>query len=448
MTVAQHHTQNSIKKIEYYHAKHLENLPQLAKLSPLERLEMRAIAAILPFRVNNYVLEELIDWDNIPDDPIYRLTFPHPDMLSPQHIKTVIDLLQNEPKSERFTTTINNIRRQLNPHPAGQKTHNVPTLFEEPIPGLQHKYQHTVLVFPTAGQTCHAYCTFCFRWPQFVNLDDSRFATRESGQFLDYIQRNPHITDVLFTGGDPMTMNAKTLALYIEPLLTPKFDHIQTIRIGTKSISYWPYRYVTDSDADDILRLFEKIVQQGKHLAIMAHYEHWQELSTPIAQTAIQRIRATGAQIRTQAPVIRHVNDDPDTWSKMWSLQVKLGCIPYYMFVERQTGAKEYFEIPLMRTWEIYQAAIQQGSGLNRTVRGPVMSALPGKVMIQGVADVAGETVFVLSFLQARHPNWVHRPFFAQFDPHATWLSDLKPAFGASKFFYEDQLQEILSLNS
>ncbi|WP_287239787.1 MULTISPECIES: hypothetical protein [unclassified Okeania] len=242
-----------------------------------------------------------------------------------------------------------------------------------------------------------------------------------------------------------MTMKAWQLALYIEPLLEPEFDHIQTIRIGTKSISYWPYRYVTDEDADNTLRLFEKIVQRGKHLAIMAHYEHWKELDTPVAQAAIRRIRATGAQIRTQAPLVRHINDSAETWAKMWQMQVSLGCIPYYMFVERQTGAKDYFEIPLVRGWKIYREAIQQVSGLGRTARGPVMSALPGKVAIDGVSEIAGEKVFVLSFLQAREPDWCKRPFFAHFDADATWLNDLKPAFGKNKFFYESELEEVLT---
>lgn len=433
------------KRIQYYQAKQINTLPQLSKFSAHERLQMQAIAAVLPFRSNNYVVEELIDWDNVPDDPIYRLTFPHPEMLPEPALNQVVALLDRGADELELQSAVNQIRRQLNPNPAGQKKYNVPMLFDEPVQGIQHKYKQTVLVFPTAGQTCHAYCTFCFRWPQFVKLDDAKFATRESGRFLDYLQHHPEVTDVLFTGGDPMTMSAKVLARYIEPFLDPKYDHIQTIRIGTKSISYWPYRYVTDKDSDEILQLFERIVQRGKHLALMAHYEHWQELATPVAEAAIARIRATGAQIRTQAPVIRHVNDNADDWAKMWKMQVKLGCVPYYMFVERQTGAKQYFELPLVRTWELYQAAIQQVSGLGRTARGPVMSALPGKVMINGITEVAGEKVFVLTFLQARDPDWCNRPFFAKFDPTATWLGDLKPAFGADKFFYESQLEEMLT---
>ena len=66
------------------------------------------------------------------------------------------------------------------------------------------------------------------------------------------------------------------------------------------------------------------------------------------------------------------------------------------------------------------------------------MSAVPGKVEVQGVANVQGEKVFVLRFIQARNPDWVQRPFFAKYDPHATWLDQLSPAFGAEKFFFEE----------
>ncbi len=68
------------------------------------------------------------------------------------------------------------------------------------------------------------------------------------------------------------------------------------------------------------------------------------------------------------------------------------------------------------------------------------MSSLPGKVVVEGVAEMRGEQVFVLSFLQARNPDWIRRPFFARFDPEATWLTTLRPAFGESHFFFEEEL--------
>ncbi|MEH1818262.1 MAG: hypothetical protein V7L31_04055 [Nostoc sp.] len=434
------------KKIELYEIKDIDRLPQLQKFSTADRLAMKAVAQVLPFRVNNYVVEELIDWEKIPDDPIFRLTFPQKEMLAPESLDKVIWHLQNS-TPEELRQVVNTTRSQLNPHPGGQ-AHNIPTLDGKPVPGIQHKYPETVLIFPTAGQTCHAYCTFCFRWPQFVKMDGMKFATRESGLFQDYLRQHQEVTDVLITGGDPMTMKAKHLALYIEPLLNSGFEHIQTIRIGTKSVAYWPYRFVTDEDADDVLRLFEKVISSGKHLAIMAHYDHPTEIKTEIAQTAIQRIRSTGAQIRTQGPLMRGINDSPQVWIKMWQEQVRLGCIPYYMFMERDTGAKHYFELPIIRAWEIYQTAIQKVSGLARTARGPVMSALPGKIAVDGVTEIYGEKVFVLSFLQGRDPDWCKRPFFARYDDKATWLTDLVPAMGEKEFFYEKKLKEILKTQS
>jgi hypothetical protein len=142
-----------------------------------------------------------------------------------------------------------------------------------------------------------------------------------------------------------------------------------------------------------------------------------------------------------QGPLIRHINEDPKSWAELWTTGVRLGAIPYYMFVERDTGPREYFQLPLARAHEIFQQAYQMVSGLARTVRGPSMSAFPGKVVIDGVATIAGEKVFALQFLQARNPDWVRKPFYAKYDPAATWLDHLKPAFGQERFFFETDEQ-------
>jgi hypothetical protein len=106
--------------------------------------------------------------------------------------------------------------------------------------------------------------------------------------------------------------------------------------------------------------------------------------------------------------------------------------VPYYMFVERDTGPQGYFAVPLARGYEIFRDAYASVSGLARTVRGPTMSTTPGKVCVDGVTEVAGERVFVLRMLQAREPDLVGRPFFARYDHEAIWLTDLKPALGRS----------------
>jgi L-lysine 2,3-aminomutase len=155
-------------------------------------------------------------------------------------------------------------------------------------------------------------------------------------------------------------------------------------------------------------------------------------------EAAVKRILGTGAQMRCQAPLVRHINDDPEVWRTLWKKEVHLGMIPYYMFIARNTGPQAYFEVPLARAHDIFTRAYANVSGLCRTVRGPSMSAAPGKVVVDGIPEIHGEKVFALKFIQARDSSWVNRPFYAKFDETATWLDDLKPAFGRERFFFQD----------
>jgi L-lysine 2,3-aminomutase len=445
MTYAPNRTGNSIPAFllpasgvkVYAGPQQLADIPQLRSLPADYRDAMQVVAQVLPFRVNQYVIDQLIDWDRVPEDPIFQLVFPHPGMLPPEEHARLADLLKADAPKADVDALVHEIRGSLNPHPGGQREANVPRLDGEWLPGLQHKYRETVLFFPAQGQTCHSYCSFCFRWAQFVGGRELRFAARDAELLMHYLRLHGEVTDLLVTGGDPLVMKTKFLRDYLLPLTAPAFEHVQTIRIGTKALSFWPFRFLTDPDADDLLRLFEDLVRRGKHVSVMAHYNHWQELETPQAREAVRRVRDTGAVIRSQGPVLRHVNDDPDVWSRLWRTQLRLGIQPYYLFVERDTGARAYFELPLADAVRIHRGALRRMSGLARTACGPVMSTYPGKVEVQGVAEVRGERVFVLRFRQARDPDWVGRPFFARFDPAATWLDQLRPAFGEKRFFFE-----------
>jgi KamA family protein len=436
--------QDTAERFRAFGTRHLDMLLRRAGLSERDRLAVRAVAAVLPFRTNSYVLDELIDWAAALDDPVYRLVFPQPDMLPAGDVARIAALLADGAPNSEVKAIAHEVRMRLNPHPAGQLVLNAPSMEGTVLPGLQHKYPETVLFFPKQGQTCHAYCTYCFRWAQFVDEPDLKMASDDIGTLVAYLRRHREVTSVLITGGDPMIMSSTVLRRYIEPLLDPSLDHIESIRIGTKSLGYWPQRFVTDADADDTLRLFEDVAKSGRVLALMAHYSHPRELSTAVAARAIRRVRDSGAVIRTQAPLIRTVNDDADTWREMWRAQVRSGMVPYYMFVERDTGPQDYFAVPLARAHEIFRDAYASVSGLCRSVRGPSMSATPGKVCVDGVAEVAGEQVFVLRMLQARDPSLVGRPFFARYDPKAVWLTDLTPAF-ADRFPFEQATAELVA---
>ena len=434
-------------KYQAYARHNFHKIPAYGRLSPKQIQAIKIVSEVFPFKTSNYVVNELIDWDNHQDDPMFILNFPQESMLRPSQFRTLSKMVANNASRTDLAEYVNELRLTLNPHPAGQLEYNMPVLKGKKLTGIQHKYQETMLFFPTQGQTCHAYCTFCFRWPQFTGQHELKFAMNQTGLVISYLKENPSITDILITGGDPMIMKASVLEKYMDAFLDADLPQLKIIRIGTKSLSFWPYRYVTDPDSEQLLNVLRKVSDRGLQMAFMAHVNHHRELETDAVKEAVKKIRDTGAQIRTQAPLLKHINDDPQVWANMWRTQVDMGMIPYYMFVARDTGAQSYFGVTLEQAHYIFNEAYKKVSGICRTVRGPSMSAGPGKVRVVGITEVQGEKVFILEFLQGRNPDWVGKPFFASFDPEAQWLDDLVPAFGESDFFFEKEYDRLLKVD-
>ncbi len=430
-------------KYQVYTSRNYKEIRQIKKLTDEDIHNIDVVSKVLPFKTNSYVVDELIDWDNFKKDPMFILNFPQKKMLKKEHFREVSNLILNGASSDEIAEVANSIRAQLNPHPAGQE-HNLPVYQGEVLQGAQHKYDETLLFFPSQGQTCHAYCTFCFRWPQFTAGSELKFAMREIDSIIGYLKEHPEVTDLLITGGDPMVMSAKVLDTYISRILDANIESLQTIRIGSKSLSFWPYRYLTDPDAEEVLDVFRKITSSEKTLSFMAHFNHPQELSTKAVEEATQKILDTGAQIRTQSPLLNHINAKAKIWSEMWKKQVNMGMIPYYMFIARDTGSKEYFGVPLIKAVKIFKSAYTNVSGVARTVRGPSMSCNAGKIRIVGDVVINNNKAFVLEFIQGRNSEWVGKPFFAKYNENALWIDELEPTFGKDKFFFEDELMKFV----
>jgi L-lysine 2,3-aminomutase len=265
-----------------------------------------------------------------------------------------------------------------------------------------------------------------------------RFATVDTGPIVAFLKAHPEISQVLITGGDAMIMKPDKLREILADLLS--VESITDVRLGTKALAYWPRKFVSDPGYKELLQLFRDITSgrfagRKVRLAVMAHFTHPAELDSWVLRRAVQNILRTGAEIFTQAPVVAHINDAPVLWRTMWTVQGRLGMRPYYMFIERDTGPQDFFAVPLGKVCEIFREAYRHLRGLDRTVRGPSMSCEPGKVQVR-VADLAGQTVFVLEFIQHRDPTKVGIPFFAKFDPDAIWWHQLEPLNEADQRFF------------
>lgn len=185
-----------------------------------------------------------------------------------------------------------------------------------------------------------------------------------------------------------MIMKTKSPAQYHKPLCDPTFlPHFKNIRIGTRALSFWPQRFTVDDNANELMELMRRVREEGgRHMAIMAHMGHVRELSLDKLQHAVDRIQKEAfATIRSQSPILRGINDNAEGWAEQWRKEVSMGIIPYYMFMARDIGAQQYFDVPLYRAQRLYSDAIRNCSGLIRTARGPSMSGTPSKVEMTGV---------------------------------------------------------------
>jgi len=121
-------SENESPSIKTYTLSNFRELPQIQKISEEKKFEMEVVSNVLPFKTNNYVVEQLIDWNDIPNDPMFVLTFPQKEMLIPKHYQEMETALKKGSDKKQIQEVANNIRLQLNPHPAGQMELNVPTL--------------------------------------------------------------------------------------------------------------------------------------------------------------------------------------------------------------------------------------------------------------------------------------------------------------------------------
>jgi KamA family protein len=279
--------------------------------------------------------------------------------------------------------------------------------------GVQHKYDSTVLLL--CNEVCGAYCRYCFRKRLF--MADNAEVNLDVTEGLNYISENPSVTNVLLTGGDPLLMSTRRLGMILERLC--KIPHVKIIRIGTKMLAFDPWRVLNDPELVD---LFSQVNEMGKRIYLMVHYDHPRELTEPSVE-ALNQCMDSGAILCNQCPIVKGVNDDPETMKELFQLLSFIGCPPYYVFQGRPTAGNEPYEVPIVRGNNVVQSAVRHTSGLAARVR-YCMSHETGKIEICGVDD----HYMYLRYHRAKDSNLVGKFMVFHRDDNAFWLDQLKPA--------------------
>ncbi len=352
--------------------RYYRNIQDIEQLTPHQRTMLAQVTAKFAFRANDYYLS-LIDWDN-PADPIRRLIIPH------------IDELEGWGRLD----------------PSNEEAYAV-------LPGLEHKYNSTALLL--VSTVCEGICRYCFRKRVFIA--PQKEALNDVPAAMAYIAAHPEITNVLLTGGDPLVLTTRKLERIIKELR--KIDPVKIIRIGTRMPVFNPYRILDDPSLTNMISTYSL---PDKRIYVMTHFCHPREL-TEAACAGLDKLLRAGAILTNQCPLIRGVNDDPETLAELLRRLSFAGVVPYYLFQCRPALGNHAYTVPIEEGYAIYEAAKSKVSGLAKRMR-YVMSHATGKIEILART----ESKMFFKYHRAANDADSGKVMVYQSNPQACWLDD------------------------
>ncbi|MBU1340026.1 MAG: radical SAM protein [Proteobacteria bacterium] len=205
---------------------------------------------------------------------------------------------------------------------------------------LEQMYQNRAIFL--LDMRCPVYCRFCFRKHKSTRKE-KRPTPEDVKAAAAHVKAHSTIKEILITGGEPL-LNRTNLETAINALV--KIDHVQTIRIATRSIAYYPDLFLKNN-SDYIQYLLKKNAQcliQGKRIEIGVHFVHPDEVSIQSLDIISQFVK-NGIQVYVQTPFLNGLNTEGKTLGRLFSLLRQAGAKIYYIFTPCSPihGTKEYW---------------------------------------------------------------------------------------------------------
>ncbi len=285
------------------------------EFTPERRRQFERILKKFPMSITPYYLS-LIDIENLENDPIFQQSFP-----SAQEL----DLEKGDM-----------------PDPLHEDK-------DSPVPGITHRYPDRVLFL--VSNTCSMYCRHCTR-KRRVGEKESIPDREEILTGIEYIRSTPAVRDVLLSGGDPFLLSTE----YLNWILTElrKIEHVEIIRIGTRTPVVLPYR-ITD-------KLVE-MLKSHHPLWINTHFNHPREM-TASARQALTKLADAGIPLGNQSVLLAGINDCPRIMRSLVQKLVFNRVRPYYLYQCDLSEGLTHFRTPVGKGIEIMENLIGHTSGL------------------------------------------------------------------------------------
>ncbi len=280
-----------------------------------QREQLAETLETFPLSVTPYYLS-LIDAGNYLNDPIYKQSFP------------------------------SSLELNVANHDLADPLHEDA---DSPAPGITHRYPDRVLFH--VSNVCAMYCRHCTRKRKVGDVDSlpSKADVRAG---LDYIRNTPVVRDVLLSGGDPFLMNDD----YLDWILTElrKIDHVEIIRIGTRTPVVLPMRIT-----DDLVTMLRK----HHPVWINTHFNHPREF-TAASRSALAKLADAGIPLGNQTVLLAGVNDCPRIMKSLVHKLVYNRVRPYYLYQCDLSEGLTHFRTPVGKGIEIIEGLIGHTSGL------------------------------------------------------------------------------------
>ena len=230
-------------------------------------------------------------------------------------------------------------------------------------PQLIHRYENRALFTPTT--VCPVHCRYCFRKNE-LNVADEIFQ-QDFDKTLSYLRSHPEITEIIFTGGDPLTLSNEKM----EKLLMSfaEIASIKDIRFHTRYPVILPERI-----DEGFLALMERTTKKFRTVSLAVHANHVKEFDE-VNQAAIGKLANSSVQLLSQTVLLKNVNDNTQDLLNLYQLFIELKVRPYYLHHPDQVKGGMHFYLPLSHGREIYHSLRKQ---------------LPGWALPHYVIDIPG----------------------------------------------------------
>lgn len=228
-------------------------------------------------------------------------------------------------------------------------------------PGVLHKYKSRFLLTLTGA--CAVHCRYCFRrhFPYQENLPKNE----DWLNIKNYIESQPDINEVIFSGGDPLTLSNRKLKLWIDRL--ESLPQIKFLRIHSRVPIVIPNR--VDEELVSLLK------NSRLRIILVVHSNHAAELDD-LTCARLSLLVQQQITVLNQAVLLKGINNSAQVLVDLSYRLFDAGVMPYYLHVLDKVKGAHHFDLSPKEINLIYK---------------DVLENLPGYLVPKLVREIAGE---------------------------------------------------------